>query len=204
MGACAAPLIQRLGALLAGGVSRETVCPRRAVQVCCKGCLQRRRRAPDKGGKIAGFPQRGLRAGRRGGPLRRVLGGCLARIWPVWCVWCVSLWAGGPGVVRCCIPRNLMSSLSAEAMQAPRPRWLLLGVQHATAGHAVKPDLATDRRKVRAQAIEHRRPITLGQMQGAAPRQGFRHWQQAHHPVRRRHWPRSHSGSSTAACRQHR
>ena len=95
MGACAAPLIQRLGALLAGGVSRETVCPRRAVQVCCKGCLQRRRRAPDKGGKIAGFPQRGLRAGRRGGPLRRVLGGCLARIWPVWCVWCVSLWAGG-------------------------------------------------------------------------------------------------------------
>ena len=38
----------------------------------------------------------------------------------------------------------------ADLVSVFGPNWLLLGIQHATTGHAVKPDLATDRRKVRA------------------------------------------------------
>src|SRR3546814_15091271 len=52
---------------------------------------------------------------------------------------------------------------------------LHLRIQHAAAGDAIEPGIATDRREVRAQAVEHRRPIAWRQMQGAGAGTGSGH-----------------------------
>ena len=44
---------------------------------------------------------------------------------------------------------------------------LALGVQHPTASHALQPDIPGNRRKVCTQAVEHARPVTGRQVQGA-------------------------------------
>ncbi len=68
---------------------------------------------------------------------------------------------------RLCRHLTKVMHLEPFAISRLQPQRLALGVQHPATGDPLLPHRRRNRRKMRAQTLEHRRPVATGQMQGA-------------------------------------